>query len=75
MSELSPALAAVSFDQMTAVSALGERLVFEFETPNEVNACCRCLFYTRPCEYARRRTFCGDVDRRDKRFGLWRPAP
>ena len=71
MSELSPALAAVSFDQMSAVSARGERIVFNASD----ESCPCCLFYRVYCEYGISRTFCNAEDRKDKAYGTWRPAP
>ena len=69
--QLSPALAAISFDQMTAVSARGERAVFNASD----EPCSRCLFSHVHCEYGISRTFCAAGDRKDKAYGIWRPAP
>ena len=72
MSELSPALSAVSFDQMRAVSALGERLVYDQSTDG---VCGGCALLNRDCAYGKTLTFCGMRDRNDRGYGVWRLAP
>lgn len=72
MNELSPALAAVSFDQMRAVSALGERLVFK---PSS-ELCGTCVLSHRGCRFGLGCVpFCYRSHRNDGLNGTWRLAP
>lgn len=75
MSGMSPALAAVSFDQNTALATDGRRLAFEL-TGGGVYVCGSCALRSPPwCDYGRSATYCSQRYRKDGRNGIWRPAP
>ena len=69
-STLSPLLRSVSFDEMTAVSSRGDRLVY---VPGPRSWCPQCAISHGNCGFGYYTTHCG-ISRKDGTSGSWQLA-